>query len=206
MRIERRQSGTTHVGLALVPPIILFTYASYLDNKLFHSRGLEELLIHLGGGQVNVWSRAFCHPGRLLLLSSVAIWPLLITGLYQYHKISDTLNNEIKKYRLPRIKAAFSVKLRYVIKAISPAFYIAIVLVFVVCVDAETAGGTRRAIDGVAGFYMDQGNESGARDRLVFGVCLLTFLGLIFLGVWGPYCVIRVWSKTYSIRRSLQRE
>lgn len=177
------QSCIPHMrGLALVPPVILFTYGSYLDS-LFHSRGWwEEWLIHCGGGQVNVLSMAFCHPGRLLLLCSVAIWPLLIIGLDQYHKISDTLNNEIKKYRLPWKKAVLSVKLRYIIKAISPVFYIAIVLVFVVCVDAETDGSTQTAIDGVATFYMDQGILS-ARDRVVFGVCLLTFLGLFFMGV-----------------------
>lgn len=131
----------------------------------------------------NVFSRVFGNPGLLFLLSSVAIWPLLIFGLYQYHKISDALYNEIRKYRLP-LRVALFVKFRYVIKAISPAFYIAIALVFVVCVEAESPGNKTNQIDGVAGFYMNCANQFQHRDGLVFGVCVLTFLGLVFLGVW----------------------
>lgn len=170
--------------LALVPPLILFTYAAYLDQSLFMSREWEWILMGIGDShKSNVLSRAFGQPGRLLLLSSVAIWPLLITGLSQYHKVSESVNNEIKKYRLPYVKAVLDVKLRYVLSTISPAFYIAIVLVFVVCVAVETAGGTQGAIDGVANYYMDQGVQTEQRARLVFGVCVLMFLGLFFLGI-----------------------
>lgn len=76
------------------------------------------------------------------------------------------------------------VKLRYVIKAISPAFYIAIVLVLVTCVERESEGSVKNPVVGVAKYYMQNGLLSERQDALVFGVCLLIFLGLVFLGFW----------------------
>lgn len=205
--------------LALIPPLLLFSYASYLDKHLGwlitlsqHIENvslhflklltkafcLPESLCHIWFPQetrvdpVNVFSKVFGMPGRMLLLSSLAIWPLLIFGLYQYHKVSDALHIEIKKYRLPPIKAMI-VKMQYVIRAISPAFYIAIVLIFVSCVEIEMDNAKAHAIDGVASFYMYYGYLNN-NDLLVLGVCILIFLGLVFIGVWDmiAFCVCRL--------------
>jgi hypothetical protein len=194
--------------LALIPPFLFFTYSSYLDKHLFcfdiSSPGWwQKLLQKVEKTLVFYLPKDLCHiwfpiddkngenlltmtlesPGELLSLCLVAMWPLLISGLYQYYKISDTLHNEIKKYRLPLIRARI-VKLRYVIKAISPAFYIAIALVFVTSCTPEIMGGGTQAISGVANYYIKDGLDASRNDPLVLGVLMMTFLGLVFLGIW----------------------
>lgn len=170
-------------ALALVPPAVLLTFSPWINQLLLavtpvgaSAGNFERWLESMLGGR-SILTRVGGQPGHLLFLSSVALWPLLISGIDQYGKLSAQLLQEIRELRLPRAVAVFHVKLPNLLLAVGPAFHVAIVLLLVVSYSVEGNGATDSGVDGLFGLYLHSTQES-ARDLLVFGVIAGVLVGL----------------------------
>lgn len=160
---------------ALIPPLVLFAYAPWL-GRLLGARPVRESIERADFAGAPNLALIIGMPDRLLILASIAFWPLLIVGLDRYSRVSSNVAGEIMLLRVPRWPAITSVKLPAVLHSLAPAAHIAIVLVFVSCYWVEVGAAPAEPRAGLARLYLYPGSETyGTMDLLA--VSLVTLLG-----------------------------
>jgi ABC-type nitrate/sulfonate/bicarbonate transport system permease component len=184
---ESRRFGSGLVPVlrlgALIPPLFLFTFAPWL-GKAIDTAAVREWFAGHGVTPYSSVYRVFGYFDRTLVLASIAFWPLVISAVSGLSRVRDTLTTELDSLRLSRWRALCKVQLPLVIRYMSPAFYIAIVLVFVVCVEAESSPAVDRAVDGIAHYYLRTACDTGATDIWVLGLTTIICVGTCFLFVF----------------------
>ncbi|MBI2195311.1 MAG: hypothetical protein HYU36_25300 [Planctomycetes bacterium] len=176
----RRTAMPLCIFSALVPPLFLFGYSPWL-GAILHSESIRVWLIDLGLDPNGSFFRVFGYPDRLLILALMGLWPLLISALVEYSRFGDRLRIEIESLSLPPFVAVKEILLPATVRAMTPAIYIAIVLIFVTCVEAEMVAATLAPTDGLAKYYLRTGYDNINHELTFFSLFALGILAQLFL-------------------------